>query len=453
MPEGGMHIRPQTGPQEMFMESSADVVIYGGSAGSGKSYGLMLEAMRYPSSVKGFDSVVFRRNTTDIRKPGGLWDESMKLYPHARGVPINHQLMWRWPGKGSVRLAHLEYDSTCLDWHGSQIGCICFDELTTFTRYQFNYLLSRNRGMTGIRPYVRASCNADAGSWVSTLIDWWWDPVTGYPIAERSGVVRYFCRKADDTLAWFDSKRDAEAEGYAREAVKSLTFIAATLDDNPALTSSDPGYLSNLLALPQVERERLLKGNWRVRPSAGLYFNRRWVPVVDVHPQVVQMARGWDLAATPATADNDPDWTASVKIGRLIDGRYLVMDSTAFRGTPFEVERAVINTATQDGFECMIGLPQDPGQAGKSQIAQFVRILAGYPIDYNPETGDKITRFSPFSAQAEVGNVLVLRGDWNEQFFQDLEGFPELPHDDTADATSRSFHMVAASSLAEWLRL
>jgi hypothetical protein len=175
-------IAPQEGPQERFLADECDIVIYGGAAGSGKSYGLCLEAMRYPSTVPGFDAVMFRRSTVDIRRPGGLWSETMKLYPLAGGIPVSHQLMWRWPGRGTVKLAHLEYETTVIEWHGSQIGCICFDELTTFTKAQFFYLLSRNRGMTGIRPYVRCSCNADAGSWVAEFIAWWWNPDTGYPI-------------------------------------------------------------------------------------------------------------------------------------------------------------------------------------------------------------------------------------------------------------------------------
>jgi predicted phage terminase large subunit-like protein len=447
-------IMPQVGPQTAFLNSSADICIYGGAAGSGKSYGLLLEAMRYPSKVPGFDSVMFRRNTTDLRRPGGLWSETMKLFPHSRGVPIQHRLEWTWPGRGSVKLSHLEYDNTVLDWHGSQVPLICFDELTTFTRYQFFYLLSRNRGTTGVRPYIRASCNADAGSWVANLIEWWIDQQTGYPILERSGVVRYFVRGEDDALVWFDTKRQAmAATGQAAHTIKSLTFVAAKLADNPALMRSDPAYLGNLMMLPAVERERLLNGNWKIRPSAGLYFNRSWVKVVDILPPIVLMGRGWDLAATPETTENDPDWTAGTKIGRLIDGTYVVLDSIAFRGSPAEVERRLLNISSQDGHGCRVGLPQDPGQAGKSQIASLVRMLAGYAVEYSTETGDKITRFAAFSAQAEAGNVLVLRGDWNERWFQMLEGFPELPHDDDADATARAFQLVAANSMNVWANL
>jgi predicted phage terminase large subunit-like protein len=292
--------------------------------------------------------------------------------------------------------------------------------------------------MTGVRPYVRASCNADAGSWVAELIQWWWDPATGYPIPERSGKVRYFARAGDDSLAWYASKAAAmRATGLPREAIKSLTFIGAKLADNPALMRSDPAYLGNLMALPAVERERLLNGNWRIRPAAGLYFNRAWVRTVDIAPKLTQTARGWDLAATPATADNDPDWTTSTKVGRLLDGSYIVLDHTWLRGTPAEVERQLLNLASQDGYACTVAIPQDPGQAGKAQVAAMVRMLAGHKVDFSPETGDKVTRFAPFSAQAEAGNVLVLRGPWNERFFSMLEGVPDLPHsDDHSDATA-----------------
>jgi len=453
--EGGRRtITPQEGPQTVFLNCQADVAIFGGAAGSGKSYALTLEAMRYPSRVPGFDSVLFRRNTTDLRRPGGLWSETTKLYPHARAHPIQHRLEWVWPGAGSVKLSHLEYDSTVLDWHGSQIACLCFDELTTFTKAQFFYLMSRNRSTTPVRPYIRASCNADAGSWVAQLIEWWIDQESGYPIAERSGIVRYFVRGPDDALIWFDSKRQAmEATGQPANTIKSLTFIAAKLEDNPALERNDPGYRGNLMMLPAVERERLLNGNWKITPSAGLYFNRSWVKVVDILPPIVIAGRGWDLAATPETQMNDPDYTTGTKIGRLMDGTYVVLDHVWMRGSPAEVERTLMNISTQDGHGVRVGLPQDPGQAGKSQIASLVRMLAGFPVDFSPETGDKITRFSPFSAQAEAGNVLVLRGPWNERWISQLEGFPELPHDDEADSTARAFQLVASNSLNVWRNL
>ena len=75
-------------------------------------------------------------------------------------------------------------------------------------------------------------------------------------------------------------------------------------------------------------------------------------------------------------------------------------------------------------------------------LLALAKLLAGFNVHATPESGDKVTRFSPFSAQAEAGNVLVLRAPWNEDWFSSLEGFPEAAHDDDADSTSRAFNAL-----------
>ena len=450
-PESGDQIiKPHDGPQWEFLRSAADVAIFGGAAGGGKTWALLLEPLRHVRENRDFAAVYFRKSTVQIRNPGGLWDQSMRIYPYVGGLPVSNTLEWRWLGGGRVKFAHMDMEQTKLDWQGSELAYIAFDELTHFSESQFWYLFSRNRSLSGVRGYIRASCNPDSDSWVRKLIDWWISPA-GFPIQERSGVLRWFAR-IEERIVFGDSEEELRSS-FPGCVPKTLTFIPAKLDDNPTLNRIDPGYRANLLALPQVERERLLGGNWNIRPSAGLYFNRNWVKVIDAPPAMVLNGRGWDLAATPETVDNDPDYTTSTRIGRMLDGKYVVLDHTWMRGSPADVERAILNTATRDGHGCKIGLPQDPGQAGKAQIAGFVRMLAGFPIETTTETGDKVTRFSPFSAQAEQGNVVVLRGEWNERWFHYLEGFPEMLHDDDADSTARGFQLVAANSLSVWAAL
>jgi len=133
---------------------------------------------------------VFRRSTVQVRNEGGLWDESEKLYPAIGASPKEHVLQWSFPSGASVSFAHLEHDKTVLNWQGSQIPLICFDELTHFSAKQFWYMVSRNRSMSGVRPYIRATCNPDADSWVVEFISWWIDQDTGLPIPERAGVLR-----------------------------------------------------------------------------------------------------------------------------------------------------------------------------------------------------------------------------------------------------------------------
>ena len=298
--------------------------------------------------------------------------------------------------------------------------------------------------MCGVRPYIRATCNPDADSWVARFIAWWLDEDTGLPIPERAGRLRWFIR-IGDKLIWADRPEDLAEHVDPMEGrpipPKSLTFVPASLSDNKALMAADPSYLANLMAQPTVERERLLRGNWKIRPAAGLFFQRSWCKVVDAAPADLQIVRGWDLAATPKTERNDPDWTAGTKIGRdRQTGRYIVLHHVRERDTPARIEALIRNTASQDGAAVEVSLPQDPGQAGKAQVAALVRALEGYVARATPETGDKVTRFGPFSAQAQAGNVDVLRGVWNEEWFTALESFPEAVHDDDADSTARAFN-------------
>lgn len=456
-----MILRPQPGAQERFLSSSADIVIYGGAAGGGKSFALLLEPLRHVLTNPGFNAVFFRRTTTQVRNPGGLWDESVKIYAGIPGAdPVQTVLEWKFSGGGKIKFAHLEHENTVNDWQGSQIPLIIFDELCHFSRAQFWYLLSRNRSMCGVRPYVRASCNPDADSWVAQLIEWWIDQETGLPIPARAGVVRWFAR-IGDALIWGDTPADLPVQKTPDGQIvppKSLTFVPAKLTDNAALMAADPNYYANLMSLPLVERERLLGGNWKIRPSAGLYFQRSWCEMVDAAPSGLVECRGWDLAATPETGSNDPDWTSGTRIGKAPDGTFFVTDNVWLRGTPSAVQTLVRNTASQDGKGVSISMPQDPGQAGKAQAIDYTQRLAGYKISTSTEprnlgsdnptpskSAAKITRFSPFSAQAEGGNVKILRGAWNSRFFDELEGFPDASHDDSADSTSRAFNFLTSA--------
>ena len=446
-------IRPQPGPQEAFSSSSADIVIYGGAAGGGKSWGLLLEPLRHVTTNDRFAAVFFRRNTTQIRHPGGLWDESRKLYPMAGGRPLTQPLEWRWPFGGVVKFAHLEHEKTVYDWQGAQIPLICFDELTHFSKAQFFYMLSRNRSTCGVRPYVRATCNPDADSWVAEFIAWWIDQDTGFAIPERSGVVRWFVR-VNDSIVWADSP-EALVEQLAGTVPpedlqpKSVTFICAKLEDNPALLRADPSYRANLLAQNSVERQRLLGGNWKIRPAAGLYFRRDWVRIIESAPPGLEEIRFWDLAATEKTDDNDPDWTVGVRMG-VIRGRdrkptrIVVRHARRLRGSPLKVEQTMETTAESDGRQVRVGMFKDPGQAGKAQAESLVRKLAGFAAKAYPISGDKVTLFGPFSAACEAGLVEFVRGPWNDDVFTVLEGFPDAAHDDDADACSGAFNALMA---------
>jgi predicted phage terminase large subunit-like protein len=180
------------------------------------------------------------------------------------------------------------------------------------------------------------------------------------------------------------------------------------------------------------------------RPIVGSLFKTNCVDVLDASPTLADGAvvRAWDLAATAATGSNDPDWTAGVKLMRQQPGRFIVLDVVHMRGTPHEVEVAIAEAARIDGTAVTIGLPEDPGQAGKHQASYLTGRLAGHRIATSRETGAKITRAAPVASQVEARNVAIVRAAWNHAFLEELRDYPFGRKDDQVDALSRAFTML-----------
>lgn len=261
-------IEPQEGPQSDFVHSEADITIFGGAAGGGKTYGLLLVPLPY-LDCSDVSCTIFRRTSPEVFNQGGPWDESEKLYS-ILGAKANLQdKEWTFPDGLRVRFAHLQHEKNIYDWKGAQIPIIGFDELTGFTEAQFWYMLSRNRSAaSSIRPFIRATTNADADSWVAKLVEWWVDE-QGFAIPERSGKWRWFIR-IGDVIIWGDTAEEIK-QAYPDTTPLSITFIHSSLEDNPLLSKKDPAYKSRILAMPEVERERLL-GNWKIKPSGNRFF-------------------------------------------------------------------------------------------------------------------------------------------------------------------------------------
>ena len=427
-------LKPQEGKQTDFLSSSADIVLYGGSAGGGKTYGLILEAVRN-IQVKGYGCVIFRKSLTQITKEGALWDTANLVYPFvgARGVRGDHVFYWDYFGT-KIQFSYLSRDSDLDSWQGTQIPLICFDELTHFSKKQFFYMLSRNRSVCGVKPYIRATTNPDPDSWVRSFIDWWLDE-NGYAVEERSGIVRFFVNQNDEVF-WFDSEKEARSV-FPQIPPKSFSFINSSVYDNKILMKEDPSYIGNLEALQAVERERLLKGNWNVRAGAGDYFKRSNFEILDAHPKFNHIVRCWDLASTkPSEESPDPDWTVGLKCGITHDGVFIVIDMVRDRINPADVELLIKVTSSQDSKSVAIRIPQDPASAGKTVAHGYIRMMAGYTIRAVPVSGGKEVRARPASAQAGIGNIKLMRADWNESFLQEVESFPLAKHDDIVDTLS-----------------
>jgi predicted phage terminase large subunit-like protein len=142
---------------------------------------------------------------------------------------------------------------------------------------------------------------------------------------------------------------------------------------------------------------------------------------------------------------NNPDWTVGLKLVARPDGRWIITDVVRLRGTLFEVEQVMVETAERDGELVRIGIPEDPGQAGKVQAAYLTRRLAGRIVVASRETGSKLTRAAAVSSQIEAGNILMTKATWNSDFVEELGSFPYADKDDQVDALCRAFGLLAGA--------
>lgn len=440
-----MEIRPQSGRQEAFLSSLADIVIYGGSAGGGKTWGLLLDPLRH-INVPGFSATIFRRTYPEITKQGALWDSSESLYAYAGGIPVKGSLLWRWANGNRIEFNSIQYDDDLVKYLGAQICYIGFDQLETFTQKMFFYMIGRNRSICGVRPYIRATCNPDPDSFLVKFLSWW-IAEDGYADLSRAGIIRWFVHDDNDNVIWADSP-DELKEAYPEKFPLSCTFIPATVYDNKILMEKDPGYIAKLQSLPYIERMRLLGdsvrgGNWKVKAEAGKVFNRAWFGIVPSVPYGIE-GRGWDFAAAEKSLKSkDPDYTASVKM-RRVNGVYYIMDVTNERIAAGEVDSylEMITRSDKGGApsKYVARWEVEPGSAGLRESNRLARNLAGIDVKGIQSTGNKLSRWQALAAQVNAGNVKLLQAPWNDMFLTAMHGVPDLVHDDIPDAASLIFN-------------
>ena len=238
-----------------------------------------------------------------------------------------------------------------------------------------------------------------------------------------------------------------EYEGPTNKAT-SIGFIDPRTHDGELL-------LPERFSREAVEALKKVKGTYgyagqyqqRPTPREGGLFKRQWFEgkTRRMAPEGTRWVRHWDLAATKsATAAR----TAGVKLGRAPDGTFWVGHVVKTQEEGNEVRKLIKATAEMDGKSVEISLPQDPGQAGKVQKSDMVAMLAGWNARAEPETGDKVTRAEPLSAQCEAGNVFLVEGEWNSDYLDELCLFPGGSFKDQVDASSGAFGRLVTKKTA-----
>lgn len=457
-------IGPQPGPQTDFSRTPADIAIYGGSAGGGKTWSLAFEAARYVDTP-GYAAVVFRRKSPELTGGGSVWEEASKLYPLMGGRPREAPVLdWRFPRRAIIEFRHMQHEKDVKAHQSKQYSFIGFDEATHFTPRQWWYMLSRLRGTSGVPKRMRATCNPDPDSFIRPLIDWWIGD-DGMAIDARSGVIRWFVR-LDERLVWAASpdavhaldphrirRRGEPMRGPddKRPQPMSLTFIRARVSDNQKLMDADPEYISRLSTLMGAEAKRLRDGNWDVRDQPGDYFDRAWCRIVGgvAEAQVVRRVRWWDKAATTPNHDNpDPDWTRGVRVALLNTGEFVVEDVASMRAGPSEVSRFMRDTAIADGIRVEQGGWQDPGQAGVVDVDNMrAHVFRGFTFHSIVARENKEVYARVWSPHAKAGKLAFVQREYLPEVFAELEGFPARTHDDVMDALSGAFQLLFDGAL------
>lgn len=387
-------IYPQEGFQMAFLSTKADIAIGGGAAGAGKTFAEILEPLRHVSK-KGFAAVIFRRNIPQITMQGGLKDESLKVYPSYKAKLANQSLKWYFPSGATVKMTHLENENTVYNHQGAQYTLIMFDELTHFSKFQFFYMLTRNRSTCGVKPYIRATCNPDPDSWVANFLEWWIDqdpksPTYGFPIPERAGRLRYMVMYNDDII-WGNSK----AEVYSlvpreywdmlppginpADLIKSVTFIPGSIYENKELLKVNPQYLGNLMAQDEQTKSQLLLGNWKIRTDGNSLFLHG--PTLDLFSNYVTPSADRYITVDAARYGND------FTVIMVWKGWHVVKIHVLTKSDANETVQAV--EAERKAFQVPLSrvlVDQDGVGGGVVQLGRYVGFSGGAKPMKDPKT-------------------------------------------------------------------
>jgi phage terminase large subunit-like protein len=478
--------RPQEGAQERAMNSPADITVYGGAAGSGKTHLMLLRPLLHMHDPR-FNAIFFRRTGPQLSGAGSVWEEAKMLYRAFDAHIRENDREVIFPSGARLKFSHMEHERNAIDHQGKQYTQVYFDEGTHFTQHQITYLMSRLRSAAEARSSMFISTNPDPDSFIAQLIDWWLDE-EGFPDKEKSGIIKYYGSVNNEI--YFTDTEEEMAELHpqvcwipnplTKENVyappKTITFIGGTIFDNPALIAANPGYLAELNALPQIEKDRLLHGNWYARPEGSSHFQRAWLPVVDRVPDGAVYCRAWDKAATePSEKNSHPDYTASIKMAKDRHGFfYLIGDYQEdnydkkdckqnkvfgrFRERSGRRDVLIEKQSEYDGSDCTVVFSQDPGSAGVTEFTESAKKLVseGYIVkkDPMPTQNGKLTRYLPFSSAAENGMVYLVKRTFNpatrESYFKENEAFDgerSSAHrkDDWPDCTASAYNYLASS--------
>ena len=409
-----------TAKQSAFMLLDNKEAFYGGAAGGGKSDCLLMCGLQYVD-VKGYAGIIFRKNYSDLVKPGALIDRSkewLNNFPDVRWVEKEKkfEFLSKYGPHTEVRsilqFGYLETDNDRFNYQGGEYQFVGFDELTHMSEVCYRYLFSRTRRLRGMDVPIR---------------------------------IRGASNPPDDDQGQWVYNRFVNPATKEKDAI----FISAGLDDNPYLDKEE--YVKSLDVLDPVTKARLKDGLWTIQRKGNM-FKRDWFETVQPSavPQHRKRVRFWDMASTAdpkkKRKKDDPDYTVGALVSEA-NGIYYIEDIIRVRKRPAETNELQRATALSDGYTTTIYEEQEPGSSGDTTIDMKSRsVFKGYNYKGIRSTGSKVLRANAASAASERGHVKVVAGCRNvEAFFNEAESFPGGAHDDIVDAVSGAIQALGVT--------
>lgn len=397
-----------TDKQWQFLTDPHFEVMFGGSVGPGKSAALLMDALAY-ANEPGYNALMLRRTFPELSGPDGLISEAKSWLGGTSAYGFDGGKRWRFPSGATLTFGHMETDDHAHSYGSSQFSRIYYDELTTFTQFQYTFMFSRVR-----RPKRRSNV----------------------PLGVRSAT-----NPIGRGLKWVRSR-------FIDTYDPDRRFIPALATDNPHLDTE--AYELSLSMLDPITKARLQHGRWDVS-AAGNFFTTDAVAYLSPFDLSYLTAaqnptlrvRAWDLAAT----EGGGDYTAGVLVAYdRVTRRWRVEDVVRGQWGPDEVEARVRAAALADPPHTRYLIEQEPGSSGKMAARDVVRrVLEGFDAIARPSTGAKAERARlPASIMAR-GDMDVVMGAWVPDFRDELVAFAEDPkasgeHDDQVDALGAACH-------------
>ena len=291
---------PQKGLQENFGRIEVDLLFAGGEPGGGKSFGLLMEAMR-GLPLYGYNALIIKKELVSAKSGGGsILDQAKQIYGNFGDCSYtgadNPTFTWAtW--NSSIQLTHSNFEGNTEKSEresqekakNKQCSFIAFDELTDFSYNIWSYFFSRNRDNSGFKPKMIATFNCNGWHFTRTMIDWYIDD-EGLIIPERIGKVRYFILngKSEHDIIWGNTKKEVVDRADIKltqamkdfgiteyDMVKSFTFIPSAMMDNKILIhSTQGGHVSNIFNLGSAEQKKLFYGYWNETEKGIAMLNR-----------------------------------------------------------------------------------------------------------------------------------------------------------------------------------